>query len=557
MTTSGHDVTNGAHRGAGARAIHIEGPDRRFEELLEAVPDAIVCVDSQGQIVLVNGQTESLFGYVRRELIGKGIEILVPEAFRGVHSRHRGTYAAHPVARPMGAGMELAARRKDGTTFPAEISLAAIETEDGLLVSAAVRDITERLEQHAERERLRAQAQRERLERQMQQSQRLESLGQMAGGVAHDFNNLLGVILNYAAFVAQEVAKHANGEDVEWTAVSGDVAEIQRAAERATKLTHQLLAFGRREVAQPVVLSVNEVVRDIERLLTRTLGEHVELVTSLEPDLWRVKVDPGQLEQVLVNLAVNARDAMPAAGQLVLESNNVIVDDEYVARRPELTVGRHVRLRVSDTGTGMERFVLERAFEPFFTTKRNGEGTGLGLATVYGIVKQAGGDVEIHSELGLGTTISVLLPVTEEPTTAAAKPIETDHARGGESVLVVEEGAATRELTRRILARHGYRVIVAGSGAEALREAERQEGPIDLLLTDVVMPQMLGKALAERVAAIRPGIRILYMSGYARPILASKGTLEEGVTLLEKPFSGPLLTAKVREVLDAGHARSR
>ena len=283
----------------------------------------------------------------------------------------------------------------------------------------------------------------------------------------------------------------------------------------------------------------------------------MELVTSLEPELWLVKADPGQLEQVLVNLAVNARDAMPGGGQLVLESHNVDVDEEYVARRPGLTVGRHVRLRVSDTGTGMERDVAERAFEPFFTTKPKGEGSGLGLATVYGIVKQSGGDVEIYSEPGLGTTISVMFPATEETGGAAAKPVKTGPASTGETVLVVEDEAAMRELTRRILRRHGYHVIVAANGAEALREAEDHEGPIDLLLTDVVMPQMLGKEVAERASAIRPGIRVLYMSGYAQPILGSTGTLEAGVTLLEKPFSESQLLDKVRELLDVQHLPGR
>jgi PAS domain S-box-containing protein len=525
--------------------------EAKFRGLLQAAPDAIVGVGSDGRISLVNAQAERLFGYARDELIGQALEILVPETARDFHSEHRSTYFAHPVPRPMGAGMQLAARRKDGTTFPAEISLSAIETEEGLLVSAAIRDVTERIEEQAERERLRAQAERERLERQLHQSQRLESLGQLAGGVAHDFNNLLGVILNYASFVAQEIDNRANVRDVDWRAVSSDVAEIQRAAERATRLTHQLLAFGRREVVQPVTLTVNDVIRDMERLLTRTLGEHVELVTSLASDPWLVMADPGQLEQVLVNLAVNARDAMPGGGRLVLESQNITVDDDYVARRPELAPGRHVRLRVSDTGAGMGKDVIDRAFEPFFTTKPKGEGTGLGLATVYGIVKQAGGDVEIYSEPGFGTTISVILPATGSASPLRPEPKSSRHQGGGETVLVVEDETAMRELTRRILAKSGYHVLLAACGSDALREAQQHDGPIDLLLTDVVMPQMLGREVAERMAALRPGIRILYVSGYAQPILGSTGTLEQGVTLLEKPFTEPLLLAKVREVLDA------
>jgi CheY-like chemotaxis protein len=299
------------------------------------------------------------------------------------------------------------------------------------------------------------------------------------------------------------------------------------------------------------VLSVNDVIRDVERLLRRTLGEHIELITDLAGDLWAVLADPGQLEQVLVNLAVNARDVMPAGGTLALESQNVTVDEDYVVRRPAISPGRYVRLRVSDTGCGMAPHVLERAFEPFFTTKPKGEGSGLGLATVYGIVKQAGGDVEIYSEMGLGTTISILLPASDALVIARDEPIQPVASTRGETVLVVEDEDAMRELTRRILARNGYRVIVADGGWGAIHAALKHAGSIDLLVTDVVMPQMLGREVAERVSAVRPHVRVLYMSGYARPILTSQGTLEPGVILVEKPFSEPQLLAKVREVLDA------
>ncbi len=525
--------------------------EAKFLGLLEAAPDAIIGVDGEGRIALANAQAQRLFGYTREELVGQEVEVLVPDAARGVHPRHRSTYFANPVSRPMGAGMQLAARRKDGSEFPAEISLSAIETEGGVLVSAAIRDVTERLEAQAERERLRTQTERQALERQLHQSQRLESLGQLAGGVAHDFNNLLGVILNYATFVSQEVDARTSGDGDAWEPVRGDLAEIQKAADRAVKLTHQLLAFGRREVVQPVVLSVNDVIRDIERLLRRTLGEHIELVTNLSDDLWAVMADPGQLEQVLVNLAVNARDVMPAGGKLVLESQNVTVDEDYVARRPALSPGHYARLRVSDTGSGMERRVIERAFEPFFTTKPKGEGSGLGLATVYGIVKQAGGDVEIYSELGLGTTFSIVLPASDALAVAGADPVPVVAGTGGETVLVVEDEDAMRELTRRILVRNGYDVIVAEGGWAAIQAALKHAGSIDLLVTDVVMPQMLGKEVSERVLAVRPDVRVLFMSGYAEPILTTQGTLPPGVSLVEKPFSEPQLLAKVREVLDS------
>jgi PAS domain S-box-containing protein len=522
-----------------------------FRGLLEAAPDAIVGVDRAGTIALVNGQAERLFGYTREELLGKPVEVLVPESARAVHPQHRTMYFADPRQRPMGAGMELAARRRDGTEFPAEISLSAIETEAGPLVSAAIRDVTDRIEARMEHERLRAQADRERLESQLHQSQRLESLGQLAGGVAHDFNNLLAVIMNYASFVAEEIDKAAQRDGDSWRQVQRDVEQIERAAERASRLTHQLLMFGRREVIRPEVLDLNRVVADVEALLQRSIGEDVELVTSLDPDLWPIAIDPGQIEQVLVNLAVNARDAMPRGGTLTIDTENLVVDEDLAVQTPNLVPGRHVRLRVRDTGPGMPPEVLARVFEPFFTTKPKGEGSGLGLATVYGIVTQAGGTAEFVSEPELGTTFTALLPASDERLTSVERDGSTHRFGGGETVLVVEDENAMRDVTGRILARNGHEVLTAGSGVEALALVEEYGGVIDLLITDVVMPGMLGKEIAERIRQLRPGIRVLYISGYAQPVLASRGTLDEGVTLLEKPFSEPALLLKVREVLDA------
>jgi PAS domain S-box-containing protein len=524
--------------------------EARFRGLLEAAPDAIVGVDPTGRIALVNAAAERLFGYQRAELVGQQVEILVPHEVRAAHPAHRSRYFADPLHRPMGAGMQLAGRRKDGTQFPAEISLSALDTEDGLLVSVAIRDVTERIEAQAERERLKAQGERERLEAQLHQSQRLESLGQLAGGVAHDFNNLLGAILNYAAFVEERVvAAAAQPGGAGWAPVSRDVEQIRRAAERATNLTHQLLAFGRREIVQPRVLILNDIVTEVEQLLRRTLGEHIELTTSLSGDLWPVLADPGQIEQVLVNLAVNARHAMLEGGTLAIDTANTVVDDDYAASCHGLKAGRHVRLRVSDTGVGMPKHVVSRVFEPFFTTKPKGEGTGLGLATVYGIVTQAEGYAQVYSEPGLGTTFTALLPVTERELAPADQPVATGNARGGETVLVVEDEDAMREVTRRILSRNGYQVITAGTGAEALRLAEGETRPIHLLITDVIMPQMLGKEVAERVRATRPAIRTLFMSGYAHPVLASEGKLAPGVTLIQKPFTEPALLNKIKEVL--------
>jgi len=446
----------------------------------------------------------------------------------------------------MGADMQLAGRRRDGSTFPAEVSLAAMGTDEAFVVTAVVRDVTERLEIAAEQERLRTQTERDKLERHLHQSQRLESLGQLAGGVAHDFNNLLGVISNYAAFAGEEVARQLPGGRGQ--AVRDDIGQVQQAAERAAGLTHQLLAFARQEVIQPHVLNINDVVQSVEQLLIRTLGEHVELITDLAEDLSPVLADPGQIEQVLVNLAINARDAMPGGGKLTIQTANTSIDDT-AAGQADLPAGRYAAVKVSDNGTGIPKDVLDRVFEPFFTTKPKGEGTGLGLATVYGIITQAGGHVRIYSEPGLGTILTALLPVTEQ-NPAAAAPLPAQPQRGhGQTVLVVEDEAAMREVTRRILDRNGYCVVAAASGHDALTILASQLEHIDVLLTDVIMPHMQGKELAEKIRILQPAARVVFMSGYTKGLLSAQGVLEPGVHLIEKPFSEATLLTRLHEIL--------
>jgi len=337
-----------------------------------------------------------------------------------------------------------------------------------------------------------------------------------------------------------------------WETARGDVRQIKLAAERAARLTHQLLAFARREVVRPQVLDLDRVISAVKEMLVRTIGEHVELVFSPGGDLCPVLADPGQLEQVLVNLSVNARDAMPGGGTLTIDTSNIIVDEETIAGGSKAQLGPNVRLRVSDSGTGMPADVAEHAFEPFFTTKPEGAGTGLGLATVYGIIAQAGGHIQIYSEPGAGTTFSIVLPVTAEAAAAVADHVPYQRSPKGETVLVVEDEDALREVARRIFARNGYDVITASGGPEAIELARDFQGDIHLLVTDVIMPQMLGKEVSEKIRAIKPDIEVLFMSGYARRVLTSQGMLEPDVALVEKPFSEVDLMDTAARVLN-GH----
>jgi PAS domain S-box-containing protein len=522
--------------------------EAKFQGLVESAPDAVVAVDERGIIRIVNRQAETVFGYARDELVGQNIEILVPDVVKPVHPRHRGKYFRDPKTRPMGAGLELSARRKDGTEFPCDISLSSLETEEGILVSAAVRDVTDR--ERTQHEKATAEAEREKaiLEGQLHQSQRLESLGQLAGGVAHDFNNLLAVILNYADFVAEEVGDNP--------ALKSDVAEIRKAAERAAALTHQLLIFGRREVIQPRVLDLNGVISDMEKLLRRTLGEHIDLRIRLAPDLAPITANPSQLDQVLVNLAINARDAMPGGGTLVIITANSELDLDYTRMHPDVAPGAYACLTVSDTGSGMVPDVKARALEPFFTTKARGEGSGLGLATVYGIVTQAGGRIELYSEPGHGTTFKLYFPNAAASVSPVQAAVEADSRPPiGGTILLAEDEDAVRDMTRRILSRAGYHLLTASDAEQALRAATEEQGPIDLLVTDVIMPSASGKELAMSIAAVRPETLVLYMSGYPQDVIVHQGVLESDVALIEKPFSANSLLAKVDAMLRARASR--
>jgi two-component system cell cycle sensor histidine kinase/response regulator CckA len=398
-----------------------------------------------------------------------------------------------------------------------------------------VRDVTER--------KL-AQAERERLEEQSRASQKLEAIGSLAGGVAHDFNNLLSVILGYTAFAAERLR---DGDPLK-----SDLLEVERAGNRASALTRQLLAFSRKQVLRPVPLSLNQVATGLEKMLRRILGEDIDFALKLAPGLGLTLADPGQVEQVLMNLVVNARDAMPGGGGLTIETSNVEVDEEYAVRHVAVKPGAYVQLAVSDTGCGMDQPTMARIFEPFFTTKEKGKGTGLGLSTVYGIVKQSGGNVWVYSEPGQGTTFKIYLP--REPSVAAEAAIkpspEPHQASGTETVLVVEDEEALLRIAVRALEAAGYTVLQAANGEGALETSARHAGDIHLLLTDVVMPRMNGELLARELSKTRPSVKVLYMSGYSEGAVGHQGMLDPGTQLLAKPFTSAGLTRKVREVLD-------
>jgi signal transduction histidine kinase/CheY-like chemotaxis protein len=383
------------------------------------------------------------------------------------------------------------------------------------------------------------------LEEKFRQVQKMEAVGRLAGGVTHDFNNLLTVIIGTSELILAEFQQDPS--------TRGLIEEVRRAGERAAALTRQLLAFSRKQVLAPVVLNLNALVIDLERMLGRTLGEDIQVTLALEPAPHLIKADRGQIEQVLMNLVFNARDAMPEGGTLVIETRNVDLSESDVQSRAEIQPGPYALLVVTDTGSGMDAHTMAHLFEPFFTTKGAGKGTGLGLATVYGIVKQSGGYIYVESAPGRGTTFKIYLPQAEETLAEGWKPDnDTTLARGGtETILLVEDERAVRSLARRVLQARGYTVLEAENGDEAFFLCEQYAWPVHLILTDVILPKMTGRLVAERLKLLRPALKLLFMSGYADDALSHHGVLDAGTALLQKPFTPNGLARKVREVLDA------
>ena len=632
--------------------------------ILEAIPDALVAVNQQGVIIQTNSQAEAMFGYTGDELIGQGVEVLVPERQRAAHDQHRAEFHARPKIRRMGSGLDLRGRRRDGSEFPVEISLSPIRAGEAMIVLTAIRDISDRKRIEEELLRLSEELERRRsrelrdsqnrlaaiadssqdaiigktlegiitqwnkgaeqmygysamemigqhvsvfcppdrpdeipgilarirngervdyfesvrvmkdgrrlnislsvspvhdaegnivgasaigrnitaqkkIEDQLRQSQKMEAVGRLAGGVAHDFNNLLGIVTACTELLRGRV----DCEGLEY------IDNIREAAKRGASLTKQLLAFSRRQPVTTQILDLNERIKEVSKLLKPLMGDDVDIVLPSSSPAAVVEADPSQLDQIVLNLAVNARDAMPRGGKFIIETGVYDLEEGF-AREHSMTPGRYVMLAVSDNGIGMEEAIRTRIFEPFFTTKEMGKGSGLGLSTVYGIVKQSGGHIWVYSEAARGTTFKIYLPSAEDKleTGAESRAEALPRRRDGATILLAEDDAIMRKLTRKMLEEHGFKVVEASDGQAALDAIAANHTRIDLTLTDVVMKRMNGPELVLRLMESHPEMKVLYMSGYTGELVAEQGR-QGGIRLLGKPFSRAALLKTIDEVL--------
>ncbi len=513
------------HRAAERMKQQLREREEYFKSLIEQAMDIIAVLDGEGAIRYASPSASMILGYTPEELVGRHMLDLV---HADDVTATRTVFAEGVATGEGGRLLELRFRHKDGTYRILE-AIGRYLLDDpvvrGVVINA--RDVTERRS----------------LERQLLQAQKMEAVGRLAGGIAHDFNNVLTAIFGYVGLLLYGLPT--------LSPLRPDLEEIRKAADRAAGLTRQLLAFSRKQVLEMRVLDVNELVTDMDKLLRRLLGEDIDVVTKLDASLGAVRADAGQLEQVIVNLAVNSRDAMPAGGGLTIATQNVELDELYAQEHIPVRPGSYVMLALTDTGTGMSAETMSHMFEPFFTTKEAGKGTGLGLATVYGIVKQSGGYIWCYSELGQGTTFKIYLPrvdapVERVPVRAAARP-----ARGSETILVLEDESALRALIRRMLEKQGYTVLEASNAETASLLARDHAGRIDLLLADVVLPGASGRAVADELLVQRADLKLLFMSGYTEDAIARRGVLAPNTPFINKPFSGDALAAKVRKVLDS------
>lgn len=501
----------------------LQQSEERYRELFENAGDMLYTCDLNGKITSINKAGEQMTGYMRETALQMCIEeIVAPEQIAAC----RCMFKQNLKGETQDSVYQTEFLCKDGRRIPVEIHSRLIY-ESGLAIGVhgTVRDISDR----------------KRLEDQFRQAQKMEAVGRLSGGVAHDFNNVLTIVSGYAQLLLDNPSLDSSAVE--------QATAIKKAARRGAGLTSQLLAFSRKQVLQPRILNMNSVVKNAGEMLSRLIGEDVTIETKFSPDIPPVKVDPTQIEQVLMNLAVNARDAMPNGGRLVLETSAVVLREDPLDFR--IKAGNYVRLAVSDTGSGMTDEVKSRIFEPFFSTKRREQGTGLGLATVYGIVRQSGGSIHVYSEVGHGTTFKIYLPAIESPQSVAAEiPARSERLSGSETVLLVEDEDDVRNLLERFLTRLGYSVLIASGPGSAIELVNSHQGTIDLLLSDVIMPGMNGPDMARRLTALRPQLRLLYMSGYTDEAILHHGVLDSAVNFIGKPFTIEQLSTAIRRALD-------
>jgi two-component system, cell cycle sensor histidine kinase and response regulator CckA len=521
-----------AHRQAQAALAQSEA---RFRRLAESGIIGIAIADVNGNLLDANQTYCDMIGYSGEEIRAgrvRWVELTPPDVV---------SLAAKALEQLKTSGLapawESESLRKDGSRFPILVGVAVLEYPQCI---AFIADLTER--KRAEAGRKQAEQALRQSEEQLRQAQKMEAVGRLAGGVAHDFNNVLSVILGYGEFMLEDLS--ANDP------LRADVEEMRTAAKRAAALTRQLLTFSRQEVVEPKVIDLHDVLTDLTKMLHRILGEDIDLVLVAPKSPGRVKADPSHVEQVILNLVVNARDAMPTGGRLTIETENVHLDESYAQNHLPVKAGPHVMMAVSDTGSGMDRATQARIFEPFFTTKERGKGTGLGLSTVFGVVTQSGGHIWVYSEVGKGTTFKVYLPLVDAAPDVLRPQAPPATLKGTETILLVEDEEQVRTFAHNALRRQGYRVIAAQNAGEALLLCEKYPEPIDLLLTDVVMPRMSGPELAKRLALTRPEMKVLCMSGYTDDSIVRHGVLEAGVAYIQKPITPQTLAMKLREVLD-------
>ncbi|MBI3600877.1 MAG: PAS domain S-box protein [Nitrospinae bacterium] len=534
------------------REAEVSALEERFLSIAQSASDAIISIDGSGNIVFWNQRAADMFGFSPDEAIGKSITIIIPERYREEHIKGMNRMVSTGKSNIIGKTLELIGLRKNDIEFPIELSISTYKTKDGIFFSGIVRDITDRKNTETELKKHRYRLEelvKERTEEltkaneKLMHSQKMEAVGHLAGGIAHDFNNILTAIMGYGTLMQTETGENRN--------LKHYAEQILSSAERASNLIHGLLAFSRKQIIALKPVNLNDIVRRIEKLLGRLIGEDIDMRTILTDKDMIIMADSGQIEQVLMNLCTNARDAMPGGGLLSIETGEAAIDDEYAKREFFAKAGRYAVLSVTDTGIGMDEKTKQKIFEPFFTTKEVGKGTGLGLSIIYGIIKQHDGHIHVYSETGRGTTFKIYLPIIESAIEETQKKKVMPAPKGGtETVLVAEDNTEVRNFLKDVLERLGYFVIEAADGEEAIKVFHAHRDKIKLLILDTIIPKKSGSEVYEEIAKLKPDIKILFMSGYAADVLNKKGVLDAGTNFIPKPILPSDLLRKVREALN-------